>query len=173
MAKTTKLYEFLARFNEDGALQGYHVQTITKHYDDEDGSLIAAKVSGALNVAQATAAGFPLNVVLAALNSEAVMQRDAALAEKAAAEADASSARQLASERQATIDEMAKARESDAVAAQQRVDSLQASIDELTRARAADKAAADQAAQEAAATIAALRAQIAILTPPAPAGEPA
>lgn len=88
MSKQTHLYEVLIRFDEDsGALKGYHVQTITKHIDDDTGELIAAKVSGAMNIAQATSAGYSLADILPALNTEVLSQRDSAVAALSSAEA--------------------------------------------------------------------------------------
>lgn len=87
--KTTTPYEFLARW-KNGALAGAHVkflETIT-----DDGAVVSQREGDPMSVAVAGAAGFPLDDILSALQTQAIAERDAAVAEKATAEAALSAA---------------------------------------------------------------------------------
>jgi hypothetical protein len=90
MTKTTELYEWLARWR-GGQLSGYHVQLVTR-YTDDDGTVIAEKISEALTPAQAEAEGFSLEAILQRVHTDALKLADALRAEMAEKEAAAAQA---------------------------------------------------------------------------------
>ena len=77
--KTQTPYEFLVRMDKDGAIVGAHVKFLTTYTDD---GVVVSQVEGeAQPVSVAGSAGFPLETILSAIHSAALVNCVAAQAE--------------------------------------------------------------------------------------------
>ena len=84
ITKTNTPYEFLVRWT-DGTIAGAHVRFLETI--SEDGTVLTQKEGNAMPVSMAGEAGYPLADILSSIQTQAIIEREDAVAAKATAEA--------------------------------------------------------------------------------------
>lgn len=121
ITKTQSPYEFLVRWN-NGVLSGAHIRFLETIADGAE--IISQKEGNAQPVSMAGEAGFPLSDILTAMQAQALVERDAAVADKIAAETQVTT---LTTEK-STLQDQLTAKTNELTAAQAQVTQLQADL---------------------------------------------